>query len=42
MDNLPGGIFSADADRRVLYVNRTLPVKTGRPPRRSSAARSTS
>ncbi|MEK7819602.1 MAG: PAS domain-containing protein, partial [Pseudomonadota bacterium] len=33
MDNLPGGIFSADADGRVLYVNRTLADWLGRPAR---------
>ncbi len=33
LDNLPGGIFSADADGRVLYVNRTLADWLGRPAR---------
>jgi len=31
LDNLPGGIFSADADGRVLYANRTLADWLGRP-----------
>jgi two-component system cell cycle sensor histidine kinase/response regulator CckA len=30
LDNLPAGIFSADADGRVLYVNRTLADWLGR------------
>ncbi|OHC83091.1 MAG: hybrid sensor histidine kinase/response regulator, partial [Rhodospirillales bacterium RIFCSPLOWO2_12_FULL_67_15] len=30
LDNLPAGIFSADADGRVLYVNRTLSDWLGR------------
>ena len=33
LDNLPGGIFSADASGRVLYVNRTLADWLGRPVR---------
>jgi two-component system cell cycle sensor histidine kinase/response regulator CckA len=31
LDNLPAGIFSADADGRILYVNRTLADWLGRP-----------
>jgi len=31
LDNLPAGIFSADADGRMLYVNRTLADWLGRP-----------
>ena len=33
LDNLPGGIFSADASGRVLYVNRTLADWLGHPVR---------